>query len=108
MLFHCERSFDTTVRDQPDQGRDQEDALGNPGDTKSDNDGDDVQEGRQPAFPIAADRFFQDGVLILNTNDGLLEEIVGNGRHEQHARVQGGGHSGELVLAHPAGGEGKE
>ena len=52
--------------------------------------------------------FLQQRILALVGNDHLLQDEIGNRRHQQHHAVDRGRHRRKMVFAHPAGGKGNQ
>src|SRR5262245_27151220 len=94
--------LDPSIWYEPQQRTDDIQAQGDPLPPKGHRNGSGVQQQRQLAFPIAADRLFEPGVGTLRGNDQLLQYHVGDRRHQQHRTIERCWCSREMVRTHPA------
>ena len=104
-FFVGEDAFDAGVGGEPEECDGDEEGVGDPGADESEGDSDKVERGRELAFPVVADGGGEEGVGALLFDDGRLQNVVGDGGHEEDEAVDGGGYRSEMVLADPRGGE---
>ncbi len=104
-LFVHEDAFDAGVGGEPEEGDGDEEGVGDPGADEGEGDGEEVERGRDFAFPVVADGGGEEGVGALLLDDGGLQNVVGDGGHEEDEAVDGGGYRSEMVLADPRRGE---
>src|SRR5450759_4047207 len=93
------------VGDDPHERDQHVDAVGDPRLHERHRDGDGVEDRRRLALEVPADGLGEQRPLPLAVDDDALQDVVGDGRHQQHHAVQRGGGVGEAVLPHPAGDE---
>jgi hypothetical protein len=105
LLFVGEDAFDAGVGGEPEEGDGDEEGVGEPGVDEGEGDGEEVERGREFAFPVVADGGGEEGVGALLFDDGGLQNVVGDGGHEEDEAVDGGGYLPEMVFADPGGGE---
>ena len=104
-LFVGEDAGDAGVGGEPEEGDGDEEGVGHPGVDEGEGDGEEVERGREFAFPVVADGGGEEGVGALLFDDGGLQNVVGDGGHEEDEAVDGGGYLPKMVLADPGGGE---
>src|ERR1017187_3766145 len=104
-LFIGEDAFDAGVGGEPEEGDEDKEGVGDPGGDEGEGDGEEVAEGGEFTFPVVADGGGEEGVGALLLDDGALQNVVGDGGHEEDEAVDGGGYRSEMVFADPRGGE---
>ena len=105
LLFVHEDAFDAGVGGEPEEGDEDVEGVGDPGADEGEGDGEEVEHRREFAFPVVADGGGEEGVGALLLDDGGLQNVVGDGGHEEDEAVDGGGYRSEMVLANPRCGE---
>ena len=105
LLFVGEDAGDAGVGGEPEEGDGDEEGVGDPGVDEGEGDGEEVERRREFAFPVVADGGGEEGVGALLFDDGGLQNVVGDGGHEEDEAVDGGGYRPEMVFADPGGGE---
>ena len=103
-----EGAFDAFVGDQPEEGDEDEEGVGEPGVDEGEGDGGEVRDGGEFAFPVVADGGGEEPAGALFFDDGALEYVEGDGGHEEDEAVEGSGDGSEVVLVDKCGGEGEE
>src|ERR1035437_2647419 len=89
-LFVGEDAFDAGVGGEPEEGDEDEEGVGDPGVDEGEGDGEEVAEGGEFTFPVVADGGGEEGVGALLLDDGALQNVVGDGGHEEDEAVDGG------------------
>ena len=100
--------LDATVGHEPDERDDHIQCVGYPRTDKGKRDGRKIVHRGDFAFGVLADCHCEQGTVTLPGDDGALQDVIGDARHEQHESIDSGGHRCEMVLAHPASGERQE
>ena len=105
LLFVGEDAFDAGVGGEAEEGDGDEEGVGEPGVDEGEGDGEEVERGREFDLPVVADGGGEEGVGALLFDDGGLQNVVGDGGHEEDEAVDGGGYLPEMIFADPGGGE---
>src|SRR5437667_4375715 len=100
--------LDAGIRNQPEERDEHIQSTGDPRAHKREWDSCEVEQGRKFTFPIFPDSLRQKRVMASLGDDGSLQNIVGNCRHQQHETVNSGRDRGEVVFTHPGCRERKE
>jgi hypothetical protein len=105
LLLFGEHAFDAAVGDEPEEGDEDEEGVGDQRADKGEGDGEKVAGGGEFSFPVVADGGGEEGVRALLFDDGALQNVVGDGGHEEDEAVDGGGDRGEMVFVDKGGGK---
>src|SRR5437867_12179593 len=83
---------EAAVGDEPQQRDEDLHGVGEPRTDERQRDGEGVEHGGKLAFEIAAERCGEFGFLAVLADDGGLQNVVRDGRQQQHAVVERGRH----------------
>lgn len=108
ILLLQEDALDAAVGNEPEKGDKDEKSVRDPRVHKCERDGEEIADGGKFSFPVVADGGSEQGVRTLLLDDGALQDIIGDGRHEKDEAVDRGGHRREMIFADPGGGKRKE
>src|ERR1700722_8395001 len=103
-----QHTLDARIGNEPEEGDEDEEGLGNPRTDEGERNGEEVTGGREFSFPVVADGGGEEGVGALLLDDGALQDVVGDGGHEEDEAIDRGGDRSDMVFVHPRGGEGEE
>src|SRR5262245_47299268 len=87
--------LDTAIRYEPDQGTEHVYTERYPRRPKRGRNRERVERRREFALPISADGLFQEGVRSLRGDDRLLQDEIGDPRHELYDAVERARRGGE-------------
>jgi hypothetical protein len=100
--------LDSRIGNQPQERGEHIQCAGDPGAHKRERDCSEVERGREFAFPIFANSQREKRFAALFGDDGALENIVGNHRHQQYEALNRGPDRSNVIFTHPCRSEWEE
>jgi len=97
--------LDAPIGNEPENRDEDVDRLGRPGRKKTAKYPGRIQERREFSLPVTSNRLAEDRVWPLRSDDGVLQDEIGNASHQQDETVKGSGRKPKVILAHPTRGK---
>src|SRR5262245_213123 len=102
-LLFGTRGLDPAIRKKPHQGNQHIDRVGHPRDEEGEYDRHDIEDRRNFALEVFANRSRQVAVRAVASDDHSLKDVVGDGRHQQSDAIERRRIARKVILAHPTG-----
>jgi hypothetical protein len=105
LLLLRQHAFDAAVGDEPEEGDEDKEGVGDEGVDEGEGDGEEVAGGGEFPLPVIANGRGEEGAGALLLDDGALQNVIGDGGHEEDEAIDGGWYGREMVFVDKGGGE---